>query len=709
MSQSAQPPLQDRAGPERRSDPSSAARRARASVRRGFERIRQVRPPQFKKPSRKSLYWTAGILVALIAAVVAFLAWFDWNMLRGPIGRYASQRLHREVAIEGDLKVRLLTWSPSATVYGLRVGQPDWIGKGQMATFERVTVSMRLLPLLKGEVFLPLIHLEKPRLDFQRDAQGRANWKFSNAKSSAPPKIPPIQNFIINDGQLRYADYKRKLFVSGTLEARERRSGPYTEGFRLNGDGSINGNPFRLRVTGGPLINVDKDRPYPFNADIRAGATRATARGEIVKPFNFGLFRASVSLSGPDLADVYYLTGLALPNTPPYRISGRLSREDTLYRLQGISGRVGDSDLSGVMTVETKDERPRVDAELRSRMLDFDDLATIFGGAPDPRETASDVQKTIASELRAQQRLLPDAPLQVERLRAMDATLDYRAASVRSDRLPVRRAAVELELRNGLLDVDRFYFGLTSGEVAGSATINARGKIPVTDLDARLRGVSLQQFIRRPGPPVITGDVQARAKLRGAGDSVRRAMADADGTITAVVPRGQIRQGFAELLGPNVGRGLSLLLSKDPRQTPLRCAVADFGVTNGVARARTLVIDTGVVLANGKGTIDLNEERLNLELDGDSKHPELLKLWTPITLKGPLRSPKPGVKAEQVAAQGGLAAALGALLTPLAAILPFIDPGLADDADCQALVGSAASRGAPVSAARTTPGQSARR
>jgi uncharacterized protein involved in outer membrane biogenesis len=671
--------------------------------------MRQVRPPHFKKPSRKAIYWTVGAVVAVVAGIIAFLAWFDWNMLRGPVGRYASQRLHREVAIDGDLKVHLLTWSPTATAYRLRVGQPGWIGKGQMATFERATVSIRLLPLLKGEVFLPLVYLDKPRLDLRRDAQGRSNWKFSNAKSSAPPKIPPIQNFIINDGRVRYADAKRKLYVSGVLEAREKRSGPYTEGFHLDGDGSINGNPFRLRVTGGPLINVDKDRAYPFDADIRAGSTHATARGEIVKPFDFGLFRASVDLSGPDLADVYYLTGLALPNTPPYRLSARLSREDTLYRLQGIAGRVGDSDLAGVMTVQTKGERPKVDADLRSRMLDFDDLATIFGGAPDPRETASSTQKAVASELRAQQRLLPDAPLQVERLRAMDATLRYRAASVRSDKLPVRKAAVDLELRNGLLDIDRFSFGLTSGEVAGSATINARGKIPVTDLDARLRGVSIQQFIRRPGAPVITGDIQARARLKGAGDSVRRAMADADGTITAVVPRGQIRQGFAELLGPNVGRGLSLLLNKDPRQTPLRCAVADFRVTDGVAQARTLVIDTGVVLTHGKGVVDLNSERLDLELDGDSKHPELLKLWTPITLQGPLRAPKPGVKVEQVVAQGGLAAALGALLSPIAAILPFIDPGLADDADCQALVASAASKGAPVSASRTTPAAPARR
>jgi hypothetical protein len=36
-----------------------------------------------------------------------------------------------------------------------------------------------------------------------------------------------------------------------------------------------------------------------------------------------------------------------------------------------------------------------------------------------------------------------------------------------------------------------------------------------------------------------------------------------------------------------------------------------------------------------------------------------------------------------------LAPALGALLSPIAALLPFVDPGLAEDANCGALIASA--------------------
>ena len=41
---------------------------------------------------------------------------------------------------------------------------------------------------------------------------------------------------------------------------------------------------------------------------------------------------------------------------------------------------------------------------------------------------------------------------------------------------------------------------------------------------------------------------------------------------------------------------------------------------------------------------------------------------------------------EDAVDQGGIAAALGALVAPLAAILPFVDAGLAEDANCSALL-----------------------
>ena len=165
--------------------------------------------------------------------------------------------------------------------------------------------------------------------------------------------------------------------------------------------------------------------------------------------------------------------------------------------------------------------------------------------------------------------------------------------------------------------------------------------------------------------------------------------ANSTGTISLVVPQGRMRSAFAELLGINVTAGLGRLLSGDTGSSEIRCAVADFTVRRGIATARTFVIDTTPVLAKGTGTIDLRAETMNLRIDGETKQPRLIRLWSPITVVGPLTAPKIGIEGGAIAGQVGIGAVLGALVNPLVALLPFVDPGLAKDANCGTLISSA--------------------
>jgi hypothetical protein len=162
------------------------------------------------------------------------------------------------------------------------------------------------------------------------------------------------------------------------------------------------------------------------------------------------------------------------------------------------------------------------------------------------------------------------------------------------------------------------------------------------------------------------------------------------------VPHGQIRQTFAELLGINVASALGLLITGDQSQVDVRCMVAGFQAKNGILQMNQFVFDTPVVLATGEGTLDLRNERMQFAITGHPKKPQLVRLRAPITVTGPLGSPAIGVEAGQAIAQGGLAVGLATLLSPLAVILPFVDPGLGKDANCSALLAQAQSQGAPV-------------
>jgi uncharacterized protein involved in outer membrane biogenesis len=643
----------------------------------------------------RSFWWALGISSVLILALALFLAWFNWNMLRGPIAREASARTGRQVRIDGNLAVHLWSWTPSATVDGLKIGNPAWMGGGDVADVDRLTVSAKFWPLLAGRLDLPLVQADRPTLALYRDGAGRTNWQFG--RSPQPARLPPIQHFIIDDGHVRLVDKKRDLIVVGTMQSSQTAGGQGA--FHLVGKGSINRDPFLVTITGASLINVRHDRPYPFNADIRAGDTHVLAHGELPKPFDFGQMRADLTVSGNNFADLYYLTGLALPLSPPYRLSGELLRNGTSYTFHKVVGRVGGSDLEGFFKVDREpDDRPDLHADLHSRQLNIADLGSLIG-APTSGIAKTPEELAEAAKLKAEGRVLPDAVLAVGRVRAMDAVVRYRAASVQAGKLPLRGFALDLTLDHGVLNADPVSFSLPRGDLTTHVRIDARNATPLTDLDARVVNLRMEDFQHSAGQPALEGLVEARAKLHGAGGSVHEAASNANGALTVVAPHGEIRRTLAELMGVDVIKGLGLYLSNDQSETGVRCAVADFQVSGGVLTARNLVLDTNPVLATGKGTVDLRTEAINIELQGHPKTFQLIRLRAPITVSGQIRSPKIGMKAGAAAGQAVAAVALGAFLSPIAAILPFVDPGLAKNADCTGLVAAAQAKGAPIKAA----------
>ena len=640
-----------------------------------------------------------GLGLLLIVAIAVFIALFQWNWLRAPLARYLSARLERPVSITGNLEVHPWSLHPEARVTGVIIGNPPWAGSAPMARLPSFTVQIALKPLiLHGQVVLPLVEADQPAVSLFRDAKGRENWRNGVGRSRRPLKLPPVEHLVIRDGALAYLDARRDVRFRGTLTSNEAVVGADHGAFRLDGAGALKGSPFTLAARGGPLVHIDPNRPYRFDARMSSGSTRVVIDGQFVKPFDFGRVSGRVSAQGPNFGRLYALTGVSLPDTPPYALTAGFARDGERFDFRRVSGRVGDSDLAGSVSVNDETGRPFVAADLASRRLHLTDLEAVIGGAPHhvAGHTVSPTQQAMAAHLSAEHRLLPDARLDVGRLRATDARLTYRADSVEAGKVPIRSVSMKLSLDHGLLTIDPLAMRLPQGDLSGLIRLNGRGATPVTKLDIQVANARLETFIERAAiQPPITGGLYARAALTGAGDSVRAAAGHANGQLTVVIPGGQMRSAFAELMGIDVARGLFEILTKNHGSTPIRCAVADFRATDGVLHAQSIVFDTGVVIATGSGDVNLRDETMNLAFAGRPKKFRLIRIGAPITVKGSLEQPKIGVDVAKAAPQAVASVALGALVTPVAAILPLIGPGLAKDADCASLISQAQVRGAP--------------
>ncbi len=663
------------------------------------------------------LRWAGIVLAALLALIILLLAILDWKAdeLRGPIARAASADLGTTVRIDDHLQLHLLSFHPYVIVNGIAVANPPWVGHGDLARIGRLTVQVELLALLRGAIVLPVLKVENADIALIRDASDRANWRLTQpqgkTKSSRPAKLPVVRSFSLSGAHFSYQDGIRELKLASTVTAGEdRHSGPVWA--HLDGSGTANGEAFTLGVLGQPLLDIRPDQPYALTFAIRAAKTNLNGKVTLAKAFDLASLRLDFAAAGEDLADLYHLTRLALPNTAPYRLTGHIYQNGTRVRLEDLSGKMGSSDLRGTITVETANKRPTLTADLSSQSLNLSDMAPAFGTrVPGARTRGSVPEQAKAPGAprnatgASAQLLFPNAQLDPQRIRGMDADVHYHADSIQAEKVPFKQVAFHLKLDDGLLTIDPVSFVLTEGQVGGGVRMDARQKVPEVALDIRLTNVRLSQFHAKGGQPAMEGTLVGRALLHGRGSSPHEVAATVDGTVVAVVPQGEVRSAFAELTGINVASGLGLVLTKNEQQADIRCGVAQFQADKGTLVGKSIVFDTQNVLITGKGEIDLGSEKLDLDLSGQPKHLRLVRVRAPITLRGTLLHPSIGLKTGNTVGQGVAAAALGTLLTPAAAVLAFIDPGLAKDANCSALLHEAHDKGAPVKTARASPDQ----
>jgi uncharacterized protein involved in outer membrane biogenesis len=364
--------------------------------------------------------------------------------------------------------------------------------------------------------------------------------------------------------------------------------------------------------------------------------------------------------------------------------------------LEATSGR---SDLRGTVSIDANLTPPsHVEADLRSKLLRVSDLGPQAAGrAPKPVDD--------------KRRRLPDTAFRLTGMRRSDAVVDFHAQAVEAGRVALRTVAAKVTVDRGRIAVTPFSATLQEGKITGELKFDATSDIPAVDVDFKVANLKLGQLARKhaqpageasageagvvgasavgASPPPIDGPLQARLSLKGHGNSIHELASNADGKVTAVLPRGTVRASLAELAGFDL-RGLGLMAAGSHEDTDIRCAVASFDLQDGKLSARTLVVDTEPVLITGSGTIDLDSETLDLQFQGRPKHPRL-RVRAPLLVRGTLRSPSFSVDAKKPAAQAGGAIALGVLLSPVAAMLAFVDPGLAKDADCAVLLAQARS------------------
>jgi len=644
--------------------------------------------------------WLLGVFGVLLVAVILVVTFFQWSWLRGPVESRLSALTGKQVHIDGPIS-GTKGWVPRITLNDIRIDEPDFKAAPKVAKIDSLALTIDLKALLRGKLNFPTIDIDAPALDLLRGPDGKANWDIASEASGPGSRgdMPIIGKLTVRNGKLSYRDTARHFTIEGTVKTIAATGGSGEGAFTMEGSGTYLKAPFTIKLKGGSLNDLrETSKPYDLNATATVGKTKISVAGTVTDPFKLTDMNLKMTADGDNAHDLYPIFGIPAPATPPYHLTGTLDRDGEAWLFKSFAGTVGKSDLEGSLRFETRDrKRTFVGGDLRSRNLDFADLGLLVGapGATSGDRPVSETQKQLEKQQEQTGRVLPDAPLDLDQVRNVDANITFKGEHVITQSLPIDNVDMHMTLDNALLSFKPLKVGVAGGQIDSNIVLDARTDTVATDYDVKFSRFQVQRIFEKAGfPQGGTGTIYGRIRLHGTGNSVRKSLGSANGQVSAMVDKGTISDLVANGLGLDVARTLGVLITGDS-QVPLNCLVVDFAVDKGQMAPRTFILDTDAALDTAKGAISLADEKIDLSIHADPKNATPVALGGPIEVGGSFRKPSVGLGAEAYA-RGGAAIALGALLTPVAAVLGFIDAGDVKDADCSGLEQQAANHAAAV-------------
>ncbi|RZF30258.1 AsmA family protein [Paraburkholderia sp. UYCP14C] len=424
---------------------------------------------------------------------------------------------------------------------------------------------------------------------------------------------------------------------------------------------------------GGVLALQDANRPFPVQADVKAGDLHIAFVGTITDPAHLAALDLRLWLQGNSMARLYSLTGVTLPETPPYategHLIGRFKSSGNVFTYENFTGRVGGSDLNGSLTYTAREPRPLLQGELDSHVLQFADLAPVIGAD-------SNASKAKRGDATAQpgDRVLPVEEFRTDRWKAIDADVKFTGQRiVKNSNLPITDLYTHVVMTDGVLSLVPLKFGVAGGSLASDihldgASAPLKGRFAMSARHLKLK----QLFPNFKTMQNALGEINGDASLSATGNSPAALAASSNGEVKALVTDGTVSRLLMEAAGLNVANVVYEKLFGN-RDVKINCAAADFVATDGVLEARVFALDTDDAVINIDGHINLRDETMDLGVHPHTKGFRVFSLRSPLYVKGTFKHPHVGVNAAALALRGGAAVGLG-LINPFAALIPLLAP-----------------------------------
>lgn len=565
-----------------------------------------------------------------------------------------------------------------------------------MATAARATASLRLAPLLARHIQLDQLVLDAPDIVLARNKAGENNWTFKTPESNGPPWSFKLGQLQVRHGVVGWVDGVKHMAVRARVDSLRKpvtETQPYGIRFGMTGYMDQGKNRAQIQAQGlaGAVLDLQQDKlRFPLRISVKAGSLQAFAEGFLDNPKALDGLDFQVRLSASSMADLFDLTGLLLPATPPFDTSGHLNGSlqpgKATWSYERFQGKVGQSDLRGDLHYQSGQTHPKLSGQISSKQLRLQDLGPAIGASPSGSSATPQTHNG---------KVLPQIRFDTENWDKMDMDLRYESGHIlRPDALPVQNLKLRAQLDNGKLTLSPLQFGLAQGTLDLSTTVDSHAKPVSAQIKGQVSALKLSAlFPKVEEMKKSLGRLDGAISFQGHGESLAQWLGSGNGSVRLYVREGTFSRQLLDMAGLNVGSIVVSKLFGSDKEIELRCAIADFQIQNGLARPRLAKLATTEAMVEATGQVNLAQETMDLHIVPQALQWKFFSLRTPLYVKGSFAKPDVGLEPGPLIARAGAAVAAAVFAPAALVLLPLTVPAADDDVNCKQLLAQVQTKG----------------
>lgn len=558
----------------------------------------------------KKLFKLLLILLVLVSGAAVALPFFiSAETLKTQLAAQVKKATGRELKIEGEAKLSIFP-NIALTAKNVTLGNPEGFDAPYLVKIGSLETGLALRPLLSGDVQVNGFTLDNADIYLEVQKNGAKNWEFpvkqkatETANTGAEKKTSPMKSLAIGTVTITNTTLHYQAAGAKPVQVKE---------IDLTLDGADGTGPLTLDANvlyqGERVVaSLDMKQSKAFLAGEVSPLTLALALPGAKLDFTgTAQNQKGITAKGNlalDVASLPMVTAWATGKKPAsggvqkIGLKSPFSFTNNTFSFSELNATVDDISTAGKLAVTLGGKRPSVKGALNFGVLGLN--------AMQGKNAASSGEAAAAKSSDG----WSTKPIDLSALKAIDAALKLDLKGLKTGKLEIGAAALDVKIDDGALDVGIDSMALYGGNAKGTVGARAAG----IHSNLQLSGVQIEPLmIALSGKSRLEGTAAVDVNVRGSGNSQRAIV----NTLAGIA---KLRFTDGAIKGINLGKFLrdakkGFLGETSSEKTDFAELSGSFQIANGIASNSDLAMKAPALRLAGKGTVNLPSKSLQYRL-----------------------------------------------------------------------------------------------